>query len=154
MEKCAEEYFIMSDLPIADSMNYKTLNFSVMGDQDGSLVSLEENKNIPFAIRRVYYIYGTAANFIRGKHAHPRLQQVAVAVSGSCRFILDDGKQKKSITLDSPRIGLFIGENVWREMHDFSPDCVLMVLANDYYNEGEYIRNYKAFRQHLKSLEP
>lgn len=133
-------------------MKHKIINFSVLGDNDGSLVSLEGNKNIPFDIKRVYFIYKTASNFIRGKHAHPHLQQVAVAVSGSCRFVLDDGRQKSTIILNSPEVGLFIGENIWREMHNFSPDCVLMVLANDYYNEDEYIRDYKAFQRHLKSL--
>lgn len=126
-------------------MNYKMLEFQVMGDKRGCLVALEEQKNIPFVIKRVYYIYDTKPDVVRGKHAHPNLKQVAICVKGSCKFILDDGISKETIVLNHPNIGVYIGENIWREMIDFSPDCVLMVLANDYYNENEYIRNYKDF---------
>lgn len=121
-----------------------------MGDERGQLISLEENKNIPFSIKRVYYIFDTKTDTTRGKHAHPHLQQVVVCVSGSCKFLLDDGKSKEIVTLDSPDTGLFIGENMWREMYDFSPNCVLMVLANDYYNEKEYIRDYRDFLKKIK----
>lgn len=122
-----------------------------MGDDRGSLISLEENKNIPFDIKRVYYIYGTQPKTIRGKHSHPKLQQVVVCVSGSCKLSLDDGKEQATIELNNPKMGLFIGENIWREMHDFTPDCVLMVLANEYYDEDEYVRNYEEFRKNFKS---
>lgn len=121
-----------------------------MGDNRGKLISLEENKNIPFDIKRVYYIFDTQENMVRGKHSHPHLQQVVVCTSGSCKFSLDNGKNKKIVELDSPEIGLFIGENIWREMYDFSSDCVLMVLANEYYNEDEYIRDYEEFLEKLK----
>jgi dTDP-4-dehydrorhamnose 3,5-epimerase-like enzyme len=131
-------------------MNSKLLNFKVMGDDRGSLISLEENKNIPFDIKRVYYIYGTRPETIRGKHSHPHLRQVAICVSGSCKFLLDDNKSKKIIELNSPDIGLYIGEDIWREMYDFTTDCVLMVLANEYYNEDEYVRIMK-FLKLLKS---
>jgi dTDP-4-dehydrorhamnose 3,5-epimerase-like enzyme len=131
-------------------MNFKLLNFKVMGDDRGNLISLEENKNIPFDIKRVYYIYGTKENTVRGKHSHPDLQQVAVCTSGSCKFLLDDGENKEIIELNSPDVGLFIGEDLWREMYDFTPDCVLMVLASDYYNEEEYIRNYQEFLKKIK----
>lgn len=126
-------------------MKYKILKFTIMGDERGSLISLEQLKNIPFKIKRVYYIFGTKNNIVRGKHSHTNLQQVAICVSGSCKFFLDDGKTKKNINLNSPNKGLYIGKNIWREMSDFSPDCVLIVLANDYYNENEYIRDYKKF---------
>lgn len=131
-------------------MNYRIINFKIMGDNRGKLISLEENKNIPFNIKRVYYIFGTKKNVIRGKHSHSNLNQVVVCLSGECKFLLDSGKQKKIVKLNSPEIGLFIGENVWREMFDFSQDCILMVLANDHYNENEYIRNYKDFIKSIK----
>lgn len=131
-------------------MNYKLLKFKVMGDKRGSLISLEQFKNIPFNIKRVYYIYGTKTNMIRGKHAHKHLQQVVVCVNGKCKFLLDSGKKKKIIELSLPNIGLYIGKNMWREMFDFSPDCVLMVLANDYYKENEYIRDYQKFLKTTK----
>ena len=126
-------------------MRYKLLKFKIMGDERGSLISLEQQKNIPFIVKRVYYIFGTKKNVVRGKHAHTNLQQVAICVSGSCKFLLDDGKIKKTILLDSPDKGLYIGKNIWRQMSNFSKDCVLMVLANQYYNEKEYIRDYNEF---------
>jgi len=131
-------------------MKYKLLEFKVMGDKRGSLISLEQQKNIPFKIKRVYFIYSTKTGMVRGKHAHPNLKQMAVCVNGSCKFLLDDGKNKEIIELKSPNIGLYIGKNIWREMYDFTPDCVLMVLANEYYNEDEYIRNYQKFLKSVK----
>lgn len=126
-------------------MNYKILKFKIMGDNRGSLISLEQLKNIPFKIKRVYYIFDTKTDIVRGKHAHTKLQQVAICVNGSCNFLLDNGKDKKNIKLNSPDKGLYIGKNIWREMSNFSKDCVLMVLANQYYDEKEYIRDYNEF---------
>jgi len=131
-------------------MEYKLLEFKVMGDERGSLVSLEEEKNIPFEVKRVYYIYGTKTDTVRGKHAHVNLQQVAICVSGSCKFLLDDGNTKETVELNSPNIGLYIGKNMWREMYNFSSNCVLIVLANEYYNENEYIRDYEEFLKLIK----
>lgn len=127
----------------------KTIDFSQLGDERGSLISLEANKQIPFAIKRVYYIYGTEKEIARGFHAHKQLQQVAVCVAGKCRMILDDGKKREEIWLDSPVKGLLIEDMVWREMHDFSEDCVLLVLASEHYDEADYIRDYKEFKRSL-----
>jgi dTDP-4-dehydrorhamnose 3,5-epimerase-like enzyme len=123
----------------------KTIDFPLLGDERGSLISLEANKQIPFAIKRVYYIYGTQADVARGFHAHKQLKQVAVCVSGKCRMILDDGVKREELWLDSPDKGLLIGDLVWREMHDFSADCVLLVLASEHYDESDYIRDYDDF---------
>ena len=123
----------------------KTIVFDELGDERGSLISLEQKRNIPFEIKRVYYIFGTDKDIARGFHAHKNLQQVAICIKGSCRFILDDGLTKESIILDSPNIGLYIDNNKWREMHDFSNDCILIVLASDYYDEADYIRDYNEF---------
>jgi len=123
----------------------KTLEFDVLGDERGSLISLEENKNIPFDIKRIYYIFDTKQEVSRGFHAHKSLQQVAICVKGSCCFTLDDGQTRESILMNSPNIGLYIDNHKWREMHDFSKDCVLIVLASDYYDEADYIRNYDEF---------
>jgi len=129
----------------------KTVSFKPLGDERGSLVALEGMKNLPFDIQRVYYIFGTKDNVVRGFHAHINLKQVAVCVIGSCRFILDDGTHKEEIILDSPTTGLVIEDMVWREMHDFSPDCVLMVLADQYYDELDYIRNYDDFKEKVNA---
>lgn len=123
----------------------KTVSFKPLGDERGSLVALESEQNVPFEIKRVYYIFGTKAGVARGYHAHRNLKQVAVCVTGSCRFVLDDGIRREEVILNSPTTGLVIEDMVWREMHDFSADCVLMVLANQYYDESDYIRDYEAF---------
>lgn len=123
----------------------KTVSFNPLGDERGSLVALEAHKTVPFDIKRVYYIFYTGEGVSRGFHAHRNLKQLAVCVTGSCRFILDDGRSREEIVLDSSTTGLLIEEMVWREMHDFSSDCVLMVLANEYYDESDYIRDYREF---------
>ena len=123
----------------------KTINFKPLGDDRGSLVALEANKSIPFDIKRLYYIFGTKEGVSRGFHAHRNLKQVAVCVTGSCRFVLDNGKAREQITLDTSTTGLVIEDLTWREMHDFTPDCVLMVLASEYYDETDYIRDYQEF---------
>jgi dTDP-4-dehydrorhamnose 3,5-epimerase-like enzyme len=127
----------------------KTISLKSLGDERGSLVALEGNKSVPFDIKRVYYIFGTKEGVSRGFHAHKNLKQLAVCVTGSCRFVLDNGKSREEIILDSATTGLVIEDLTWREMHDFSPDCVLMVLASEYYDEADYIRDYNEF---LKSL--
>jgi dTDP-4-dehydrorhamnose 3,5-epimerase-like enzyme len=121
------------------------INFKIMGDDRGSLIALEENHNVPFDVKRVYYIFGTKEGVRRGYHAHKDLKQLAICMSGSCKFLLDDGKQKEHIELTSPTQGLLIEGLIWREMYDFSSDCVLMVLADAYYDENDYIREYDNF---------
>ncbi len=118
-----------------------------MGDERGSLVALETYKTVPFDVKRVYYIFGTKPGVSRGFHAHRALQQLAVCVTGTFRMVLDDGHQREDVWLDSPTKGLLIGDLVWREMHDFSPDCVLLVLASEFYNEADYIRSYDEFKR-------
>ncbi|CZU65307.1 sugar 3,4-ketoisomerase [Enterobacter asburiae] len=115
------------------------------GDDRGSLVALEEENNIPFSIKRVYYIFDTKEGVRRGFHAHKKLKQVAIAVKGSCRFLLDDGTERIEVVLDNPAQGLLIDSCIWREMYDFSSDCVLMVLADCHYDENDYIRDYDDF---------
>ena len=126
-------------------MNYRLINMKVFGDERGKLISLESNKNIPFEIKRVYYIYDTIPDFERGKHAHKNLEQIIIAIDGSCQFVLDDGKTREELWLNRPDVGLYIGKNMWREMRHFSYGCKLMVLASEHYDEKEYIRDYKKF---------
>lgn len=132
-------------------MDIKLLKFDIKGDHRGSLIALESLRNIPFEIKRVYYLFGTKEGVRRGYHAHKKLKQVAICVSGSCKFLLDDGIEKVIIELNNPDEGLLIEGLVWREMFDFTPDCVLMVLADDYYNEGDYIRDYKRFLEVVRN---
>ena len=107
--------------------------------------AVEGGKDIPFEIKRVYYIYHTKPDVRRGCHAHKSLKQVLICMKGSCNILLDDGTERQEIRMDIPGKGLFIGEMVWREMYDFSPDCVLVVLASEHYDEDDYIRNYNGF---------
>ncbi|WP_031407024.1 sugar 3,4-ketoisomerase [Geobacillus vulcani] len=129
-------------------MNVKFLEFEVMGDHRGSLVAIESYKQVPFEIKRVYYIFGTKFNVKRGVHAHKNLQQILIAVSGSCTVVVDDGFKKQEFEMDSPRKGLFIDKLIWREIKNFSSDCVLLVLASDYYSELDYIRDYDEFKKY------
>ena len=126
-------------------MQVKLIPLQAHGDERGSLVALEEGKNIPFDIKRVYYMFKTNPGVTRGFHAHKTLKQVAIAVRGSCRFMLDDGRERVDILLDNPAQGLLIESFMWREMYDFSDDCVLMVLADQLYDENDYVRDYETF---------
>ena len=132
-------------------MDYKLIDFEIHGDSRGKLISLEELKNIPFEIKRVYYIYDTLPEEVRGKHAHKELEQIVIAMDGACQFVLDDGKTVEKIWLNTPNKGLYIGKNIWREMKHFSYGCKLMVLASDYYDEKEYIRNYEEFLKEVNA---
>lgn len=126
-------------------MNYKMIQLDTKLDKRGKLIALESNRNLPFAIKRVYYIYDTLPDEERGFHAHKQLEQLVVAMDGACEFVLDDGKKRESIWLNRPDVGLYIGKNMWREMRNFSYGCKLMILASDYYDESEYIRDYDEF---------
>lgn len=123
------------------------VSFPPLGDERGSLVALESEKTVPFAIKRVYYIFATQKSVARGFHAHKNLKQVAICVTGKCRMILDNGENREEVWLDSPTKGLLINDLVWREMHDFSEDCVLLVLASEHYDETDYIREYDEFKR-------
>ncbi|EER5727705.1 WxcM-like domain-containing protein, partial [Escherichia coli] len=126
-------------------MKVKLIPLQTHGDDRGSLVALEEGYNIPFQIKRVYYIFNTKKGVMRGFHAHKNLKQVAIAVRGSCKFKLDNGTDSVEVLLNDPAQGLLIESFIWREMYDFSEDCVLMVLADSHYDENDYVRDYNAF---------
>ncbi|MEL4271906.1 FdtA/QdtA family cupin domain-containing protein [Shewanella xiamenensis] len=127
------------------------IDFPVLGDGRGALVALEANRHIPFEIKRVYYIYGTAQGVARGFHAHKELKQVAICLKGSCRFVMDDGKDKQQVILATPDKGLLIEPMQWHEMYDFTEDCLLMVLADQVYDESDYIREYSKFIEAAKT---
>ena len=121
------------------------MSFSPHGDSRGQLIALEEFKEIPFSVKRVYYIYDTAPGVTRGFHAHKSLEQILICVRGSCKIRLDNGRETAVVPLDKPSEGLYIGHDMWREMFDFSPDAVLLVLASELYDEADYIRDYDEF---------
>ena len=116
-----------------------------LGDHRGSLMVAEANRNIPFNIQRLYYIFGAQPDVPRGFHAHKKLQQIAFCIQGSCKILMNNGKEKQEVLIGQSNKGLFIPPMVWHEMHDFSEDCILLVLASDHYDESDYIRNYDQF---------
>ncbi len=131
-------------------MEIKKFVFEQHGNEEGQLIALENSKNVPFDVKRVYYIFDTLPTVTRGKHAHKNLQQILICVHGSCKVRLNDGHESETVLLDKPNEGLYLSNLVWREMFDFSEDAVLMVLASEYYNEADYIRNYEEFLQYIK----
>lgn len=134
-------------------MQIRTFLFEPHGDERGQLVALEEQKEIPFPIKRVYYMYDTAEGVTRGKHAHKSLEQILICVHGSCKILLDDGREKEIVVLDQPNLGLYVSNVMWREMFDFSPDAVLMVLASEPYDEADYIRDYDTFLAFVEEMK-
>lgn len=127
-------------------MDISLFTLQTHGDERGSLVALEEFQNIPFSVKRVYYMFETLAGVSRGAHAHRRLRQVVIAVRGSCRFSLDDGSEKIELLLDNPQQALLIEPMIYHEMYEFSEDCVLLALADDLFDETDYIRGYEQFK--------
>lgn len=123
----------------------KIIEFKSLGDDRGHLVALEGNRDVPFDIKRVYYITDTMKGVARGFHAHKNLIQVAICIRGRCKFIMDDGVQKEEVLMNNQTKGILIDKMQWHEMHDFSHDCILLVLASDNYEESDYIRNYDDF---------
>lgn len=128
----------------------KLEEFKVLGDHRGQLVALEANRQIPFDVKRVFYIYGTQEGVPRGNHSHYKTKQFLVAVNGSCKVTLDNGKIKETFDLNKPNLGLFQDALIWGTMHDFSSDCVLMVLADEYYDASDYITSYDTFLEVVK----
>ena len=124
--------------------------FQPHGDNRGMLIALEEFNDIPFRIKRVYYMYDTAEGVVRGKHAHKSLEQILICIHGTCKIRLDNGYEKKIVHLEKPYEGLYVANNMWREMFDFSSDAVLMVLASEVYDEKDYIRDYDEFLKLVK----
>lgn len=126
-------------------MEVTTYEFQSHGDDRGQLIALEEFKDVPFPIKRIYYMYDTGEGVRRGFHAHKSLEQILVCIHGSCKILLDDGTEQAVVELVHPYEGLYLSNAVWREMFDFSPDAVLLVLASQLYDEEDYIRDYDEF---------
>lgn len=134
-------------------MQVNVVELDEHGDNRGTLIALEQNKNIPFEIKRVYYMFDTKPGVRRGYHAHKCLKQILICVHGECKILLDNGHEQEIVHLDRPNKGLIVESNMWREMFDFSEDAVLMVLASELYDEDDYIRNYDNFLKYVKEQE-
>ncbi len=129
---------------------YRILNFPDLGDERGNLVVVEGEQQIPFDIKRVFYIYGSDATVVRGQHANLRSEFVLINVAGSSKVKVDDGKETGIIELNQPRMGVYLPKMLWKEMYDFSPDSVLLVLSNEHYDGSEYIRDYDEYLKIIK----
>jgi dTDP-4-dehydrorhamnose 3,5-epimerase-like enzyme len=124
---------------------YKILEFKDLGDERGKLVVVEGMDDIPFEIKRVFYIYGSDPKVVRGQHANKKTEFVLINVSGTSKVKVDNGVETEVIELNRPRMGLYLPVNVWKDMYDFSEDSVLLVLASEHYDSSEYIRDYDQF---------
>ena len=133
-------------------MEIERIQLQQHGDSRGMLIALEQDRNVPFEIRRVYYLFATKGDVHRGQHAHRHLKQLAITVRGSVTFLLDDGSGPVEIVLNDPSHGLLLGRMVWRELYDFSEDCVLMVLADQLYDRNDYITDYADFLREVQDV--
>jgi len=131
-------------------MEIEKITFPVRQNETGSLTFLEAQRDVPFDIKRIYYIYDVASGARRGAHAHKALRQVYICIHGSCKVLLDNGKEREIVELNNPWEGLEFKGLIWREMFDFSPGAVLLVLASEYYDESDYIRDYQEFLSYLE----
>lgn len=131
-------------------MNIIKHTFRSSKNQTGALTFLEATRDVPFEIKRVYYIYGVAEGSRRGFHAHKMLEQYLICIHGNCTILLDDGTEKRETILSNPEDGLYVGPGIWHEMYNFSPGAVLLVLASDFYDEGDYIREYSVFLDYMR----
>lgn len=129
---------------------YKLFDFEIHADDRGNLTSLSNNKEIPFEIKRIYYTWNMPNSAIRGGHAHRELDEVMVCLHGSCDFVLDNSKEKITITLDKPNKGLYVPAHVWRDFRNFSPDCVVILIASDYFHPEDHVKDYTEFLDLIK----
>ena len=127
--------------------NIETFTFEENKDSYGSLVPIEAEKDIPFSVKRIYYIYNVQENMRRGFHSHVELHQMLICVSGSVKILTKTPFEEEITVLNNPSKGLYIGPMVWREMYDFSEGAVLLVLASEWYTLSDYIRDYSQYEK-------
>lgn len=131
----------------------KVLNFADLGDKRGKLVVVEGARDIPFDIQRVFYIYGSDSEVIRGQHANRESEFVLINVGGTSKVRIDNGHSEAIIELNKPMMGLYIPTMVWKDMYDFSEDSILLVLASTHYDGKEYIRDYEEYKKEMGVLK-
>lgn len=131
-------------------MNNKIIDIPKINNTKGN-IGVIENDTIPFDIKRVYYLFDVPSGAKRGGHAHKKLKQVLIAISGSFDVVLKNGKSKEIITLNRPDKGLLIENNIWRELQNFSSGSVCLVLASEVFSEDDYIRSYKDYLSFLNN---
>ncbi|MBR4454636.1 MAG: WxcM-like domain-containing protein [Solobacterium sp.] len=133
---------------------YRLLEFHELGDERGNLVAIEGNQDIPFEIRRVFYLYGTDDSMVRGQHANRHSQFVLINVSGSSDIRIRDGKGNEEIVhLNKPRMGVYLPAMIWKEMYNFSKNSVILCLSDTHYDGSEYIRDYDEYVRIVNGTE-
>ncbi len=125
--------------------NARLIELPKIADPRGNLTFVESNRQVPFEIRRVYYLYDVPGGETRGGHAHKQLEQLLVAASGSFDVVLDDGTERKRFSLNRSHMGLYVPRMVWRELENFSTGSLCLVMASEYYDEEDYYRDYGEF---------
>lgn len=128
----------------------KIVNFPKITDVRGNLSFIEENRQIPFEIKRVYYLYDVPSGATRGGHAHKALEQIVIALSGSFDVVLDDGYNRRTFFLNRPHYGLYLPPGIWRELENFSSNSVALSLVSQVYDESDYIRDYETFKRMIR----
>ena len=128
----------------------RIIDLPLNGGSDGSLIVIEENNTIPFSIKRCFYIYGVGGNSVRGNHANRNSEMLMMAVSGSVKVRVKNGYTEEEFILNTPGQGLYLPKMTWKEMQNFSSDCVLLVLASEHYDKNEYIVDYAEFKKEVE----
>ena len=129
----------------------KILDFPKVTDARGNMSIIEEDKNVPFEIKRVFYLYDVPSGATRGGHANKVTEQVIIALSGSFDVVLDDGLSRKLFFLNRPYYGLYVPHDIWREIQNFSSNSVALVLASSFFNENDYVRDYETFKKNART---
>lgn len=131
-----------------DKMRPEVLYFPQNGDERGWLVVIEGQKNVPFDIERLFYIYGSDSTVVRGKHANRKSEFVLINVCGSCKVKVQDGLGHEEVfVLDRPHMGIYLPKMLWKDMYDFSEDSILLCLSSEKYDAGEYIRDFEEYKR-------
>ena len=128
----------------------KIFQFKDLGDERGNLVVIEGGIDIPFELKRVFYIYGSDCDVVRGQHANRRTKFILINVSGKSKVRITDGKEEYIVVLDKPRMGVYLPPMIWKDMYDFSEDSILLVLCSEHYDADEYIRNYEEYISEIR----
>lgn len=126
-------------------MKPKTIKFKVNAKEKGGLVAIEGKSDIPFRIKRIYYVFGSKSGAIRGRHAYKNMKQLMICINGKCRLLSDDGRTRKVFTLSNRAEGIYLDKMTWSEVYGFSKDCILLIITNSHYNKLERIDNYERF---------
>ncbi|TXE82726.1 WxcM-like domain-containing protein [Campylobacter coli] len=135
---------------ITKKINCKLINLKYFDDKNSTLIAIEKQVNCPFEIKRIFYIFDVPKNTIRGEHANLNSEFFFIVLLGECKIKIDNGKEQKNFILNNPKQGLYIDKMLWKQMYDFSKDCILLVLSNTLYDANEYIRDYNEF---LKAVD-